>query len=142
MKLRELALSPLTTCPATASLSYAAWNLWVRDCKVLVVLDSGKAVGVVTERELPLEVPAMAGGCPDVTVGGVMSGEFACCRGEEEVETAIDLMTREGIVRVPVLDPVGRPLGMLSINDALLRKAAVAKPGRPRKPAAIAIAPG
>jgi predicted transcriptional regulator len=125
MKVCELVTSPLSSCPSSASLSFAAWNLWVGDCKILAVLEEGRAVGFVTEQELPLEMPEASDASRDLRVGDIMRGTFPLCRSDDDVEKAIDMMAREGLARLPVLDGEGRPWGLLSVNDALLKRRAV-----------------
>jgi|ERR1043166_606279 predicted transcriptional regulator len=124
MKVQELAAGPLKSCPSNASLSFAAWNLWVGDCKVLAVLEEGRTVGFVTEQDLPLEMPGTPELARDFTVAEIMRRTFPACRCEDDVENAVDLMTREGLPRLPVLDSEGRPWGLLSVNDALLKRRA------------------
>ena len=129
MKVRELATSPLRSCSSSATLSFAAWNLWVGDCKVLAVLEDGRAVGLVAEQDLPMEIPDSE--APrDFTVSDVMRRSFPSCRCDDDVENVIDLMTREGLPRLPVLDPEGRPWGLLSVNDAVLMRQAGTPPAR------------
>ena len=128
MKVHELATGRLVACPPTASLSFAAWELWVRDSKVLAIVLDGKVAGFVTERELPPEMPEPAGSSLEITVGDIMRESYPSCRCDEDVELAIDLMTREGLPRLSVLDSEGLPWGLLSVNDALLKRRASEEP--------------
>jgi predicted transcriptional regulator len=90
---------------------------------VLVVVAEGNKgqvpVGMVTDRDLVVEV--MADGVPasDVAVGDVMSTELAVARLDEDLLAAMSRMRVQGVRRVPVVDSEGVLKGILSVDDAL-----------------------
>jgi len=86
----------------------------------VVVLDAdGKAVGIVTDRDLALRVVAV---CEDqdreAPVSQVMSSPLVHADPDETLEQAVRRMCTRGLRRLPVCE-AGRPLGMLALDDVL-----------------------
>lgn len=90
---------------------------------VLVVVAAGEhgpvPVGMVTDRDLVVEV--MADGVPaaDVVIGDVMSTDLAVASENEDLLPAMSRMRMEGVRRMPVVDERGVLQGILSVDDAL-----------------------
>lgn len=76
-------------------------------------------VGIVTDRDLVLEVIAQEVDPNRLTVGDVMSFELVTAREEDSLFDAIKLMRRRGVRRVPVVDRAGVLVGILSVDDLL-----------------------
>lgn len=108
----------LHTVPTTASVRTAAHMM--RDCNVgaLLVLDGGRLAGIFTERDALFRV--LAGGLdPDRTkVSQIMTAEPMTIEPDRSVMHALHLMHDGGFRHLPVVDR-GRPVGMLSIRDAV-----------------------
>lgn len=90
---------------------------------VLVVVTPGDhgpvPVGMVTDRDLVVEV--MADGVPasDVIVGDVMSTDLAVAGRDDDLLSAMSRMRAEGVRRMPVVDEHGTLDGIISIDDAV-----------------------
>lgn len=76
-------------------------------------------VGIVTDRDLVLEVIAQEVDPNRLTVGDVMSFELVTAREEDSLFDAIKLMRCRGVRRVPVVDRAGVLVGILSVDDLL-----------------------
>ena len=89
----------------------------------LVVVDevSGKRVpvGVVTDRDIVVEVIAMDLDAKVMTAGDIMSPDLVIAPESMGVSEAIELMRFRGIRRLPVVDDDGRLTGIVSIDDLL-----------------------
>jgi CBS domain-containing protein len=89
----------------------------------LVVLDGRKGertpVGIVTDRDLVIEVIAAGVRPEDLTVGDVMSEELVTAREEEGLPDVIKRMRSKGVRRVPVVDSAGALVGILSVDDVI-----------------------
>jgi predicted unusual protein kinase regulating ubiquinone biosynthesis (AarF/ABC1/UbiB family) len=84
-----------------------------------VVVDGGRPVGILTERDMLRSV--MDGCDPAVEeVANRMSSELITVAPEAEATTATDLMIEHGFRHVPVIDG-GRLLGMVSLERQLMR---------------------
>ena len=86
----------------------------------LVVIDSrqnSRPLGVVTDRDMVVEVLAMGIDPAKLAVGEVMSGNIVTVNASEGVLETIRLMQREGVRRVVVVDNSGALVGIVSFND-------------------------
>jgi CBS domain-containing protein len=89
----------------------------------LVVIDESSErrvpVGIVTDRDLVIEVLAQGVSPDSVTVGDVMSYELATAQDTDSVWTTLQLMRSKGLRRLPVIDAEGTLIGIISADDLL-----------------------
>jgi CBS domain-containing protein len=87
----------------------------------LVVVDekNGKRipVGIVTDRDIVIEVIAKEADINSLTAGDIMGPELVTAREAEGVFEAIQLMRLKGVRRMPVVDPHGGLVGIISVDD-------------------------
>jgi len=83
----------------------------------LLVMDAGRLVGIITERDMLMRVLGKRRDPADVKVCDVMTTEVACCRPDTAVDEARGVMKNRRIRHLPVLDGDGRLLGVVSIGD-------------------------
>jgi len=82
----------------------------------VVVLERFRPIGIFSERDL-VNVLARGGtGALDLLVAGVMTSPIITGRPGDRIEAALDLMTRERIRHLPVLED-GKLVGLVSIGD-------------------------
>jgi len=79
--------------------------------------DDGRAVGVLTDRDLATRVCAENLPCDRTRVGQVMTKRLIACRPTDDVERALELMLRHGKTRILVTDADQRVLGVISRSD-------------------------
>jgi CBS domain-containing protein len=86
----------------------------------LVVVDRlQKPVGVVTDRDIVMRMLRRRGD-PDATpVSAIMQRDPTVVREVASVDTAVRMMSRDGVRRLPVVDESGRLAGILTVDDAL-----------------------
>jgi CBS domain-containing protein len=76
-------------------------------------------VGVVTDRDIVIEIVA-AGVNPDaLTVGDIMGLEVATAHESEGLFEALRYMRDKGVRRMPVVDSSGGLVGILTLDDLL-----------------------
>ena len=89
---------------------------------LVVVEDKGgqkHPVGIVTDRDIVVEVVA-AGVNPDaLKVGDIMGPEVATVRDSEGLFGALRYMRDKGVRRMPVVDGTGVLVGILTLDDLL-----------------------
>lgn len=83
----------------------------------LLVLDGGRLVGIITERDMLMRVLGRRRDPADAKVCDVMTTEVACCRPDTAVDEARGVMKNRRIRHLPVLDGDGGLLGVVSIGD-------------------------
>lgn len=76
-------------------------------------------IGVLTDRDIVLEVVAMGVDPDAVTAADVMTRTPATCAEDEELFDAIQAMRRHGVRRLPVVDSRGFLVGMLAADDVI-----------------------
>jgi len=82
---------------------------------------SKRLVGIVTDRDLALKVVA-EGRDPETTpVKQVMTTSVITCRGDDDIETALDAMSTQQLRRIPVVDDGNLLLGIIAQADIATR---------------------
>jgi CBS domain-containing protein len=76
-------------------------------------------VGIVTDRDIVIELVAKGIAIESVTVGDLMCGELVLAREEDSLFDAIQLMRRKGIRRLPVVDQNGALAGIITADDLI-----------------------
>ena len=89
------------------------------------VLDGGKLVGMITDRDITVRSVA-AGQAPGTTrVGDVMSTDVRTCTTRQTVDDVLDQMGDVQIRRVPVIDEESQEVvGIVSLGDMATRHSA------------------
>lgn len=89
------------------------------------VLDDGKLVGMVTDRDITVRATA-AGLAPDQTcVRDVMSTNVRTCTRRQSVDEVLDQMGDEQIRRIPVVDEQSQQvIGIVSLGDMAAKHSA------------------
>ena len=83
----------------------------------LVVLDQGRLVGIITERDILQRVVAPRLDAGATHVADVMTTSLICCRMHTTVEEARGVMKNRRIRHLPVVDDNDEMLGLISIGD-------------------------
>jgi CBS domain-containing protein len=76
-------------------------------------------VGIVTDRDIVIELVAKGIAIESVTVGDLMCCELVLAREEDSLFDAIQLMRRKGIRRLPVVDENGALAGIITADDLI-----------------------
>jgi CBS domain-containing protein len=89
----------------------------------LVVVDEqdGKRVpaGIITDRDVVLEVDAMDLDAKVITAGDIMSQTLVTVPEHLGVLETIEIMRFKGVRRMPIVDADGRLAGLITIDDLL-----------------------
>ncbi len=88
----------------------------------LVVAESDedtRPIGLVTDRDIIVEVVAAGLDPTTLTVGDIMSDTIESVRGDKDFWDALDHMRERGIRRLPIVDAEGELEGILTLDDAL-----------------------
>ncbi len=89
----------------------------------LVVVDRKEAgpvpAGILTDRDLVVEVIAEDVDLDEVAVGDVMTTEVAVARQDEGIWDTLFRMRSWGVRRLPVVDDAGILQGIITIDDLL-----------------------
>ena len=106
---------PVTTSPDDP-VDRAAAAMRTRDIGSLIVVENGRPVGIVTERDIVTKVAAANKVPSTVKVREIMSSPVIAVGPREEVVQAARLMSERKIRRLAVVDG-GNLVGVLTEND-------------------------
>ena len=117
MRIRDIMSPTVDSIDADATISDAARRMADDDVGALPILSDGKLVGIVTDRDIA--VRGIANHIPlSASIRRIMSEKVATCAPEDDVETALALMSREQIRRMPVCNREQEMVGIVTVGDA------------------------
>lgn len=94
----------------------------------VVVVDSAGAaqrpLGIVTDRDIVVEVVALGVDPCDVKLGELVTGRLACVAAADTHVDAIRMMAANAVRRMPVVDAMGSLVGIVTADDLLPQVAA------------------
>lgn len=122
MKVKELMTPYPASCTMESDLATAAGMMWENDCGALPVLsESGEVVGLITDRDICMAAVLSNQSLPMLSVADVISQDVVACGPEDDVHAALALMQENRIRRLPVVTSNKTLVGILSMNDVVLR---------------------
>lgn len=119
MQVGRFCRSPVVTVTAELSVREAAQRMDRHGVGTVVVVDSGAPVGVLTDRDIALEVLCNRLDAEAVTVGEVAHRPVATVGVDTWVREAAALLRAYGLRRLPVVDGDGKLAGLISVDDLL-----------------------
>lgn len=119
MRVRDIMTSAPVTCAPDTNLAAAAQLMLDADCGLLPVIDQGKLVGVVTDRDLFIALATRDSRASELAVGQVLQRPAFTCGPDEDVHAALAAMRRHRVRRLPV-EVGGSVMGIVSMNDVVL----------------------
>jgi len=111
----------VVTVRPTDDLIAAAHVMREKHVGYLVVSEGGRVVGVLTDRDIVVEVLAQEVDARALKVGDVMTRDPLLIEEDHSIEAVLCHMREAGVRRVPVVDRRGALSGVLSIDDVLER---------------------
>lgn len=123
MSVGKLCEHNVATVEADASIAEAATLMREAHVGALVVVEhSGSAitpVGMVTDRDLVIEVLAEGVDPRSINVGDIMTSNVVTVREDNGLEFALKEMHRTGARRLPVVDENDALIGILSVDAVI-----------------------
>src|SRR5215213_87555 len=104
MQLRDIITSSVQTVTPDKTLYDAARIMQSRDLGWLPVADGGRAVGIITDRDIAIRGVAAGLDAKQTKVTDVMSRDVFTCPIDSTVEEAATLMEDEQVRRLVVVD--------------------------------------
>lgn len=118
MKAKDLMTTDVKCCAEYNTLNTAAQMMWEHDIGCVPVVDKeGRAIGVLTDRDICMGAYIQGVPLTGALVTSAMSKEVFFCAPQDDVAAAEKLMKQNQVHRLLVLDAGGHPVGMISLND-------------------------
>jgi CBS domain-containing protein len=110
----------LVVIDAGATIRQAA-DLMSKPHVALIVVrgPDGRMVGVVTKTDLVAQMGRCSGGACSDRVDTIMTRDVLSCGANELLHDVWLVIKSRGLLRIPLLDPDGMPIGIVYARDAL-----------------------
>lgn len=121
MKIKEIMTRDVVCCGPDTNLAAAAKMMWDSDCGALPILNvQGQVMGMITDRDICMAAATKNKPASEITVWETSAGKAYSCQETDDVHTALDIMKREKVRRLPVVDEDGILQGIVAMNDFIL----------------------
>ncbi|CAN7580874.1 CBS domain-containing protein [Variovorax sp. LjRoot290] len=114
--LKEKGDRTVHTIEPTASVFEAVERMAQKNIGALLVLEQGRIVGMLTERDYARKVVLMARSSKDTPLREIMTTSVIYVRPDQTSEECMALMTQSRVRHLPVIDE-GKLAGLISIGD-------------------------
>jgi len=112
MKVREVMTQRPATCSPTDTCAQAATLMKQHDCGSAPVVEGGKLVGIVTDRDIVVRAVAAGKDPKTLRVAEIMSADPVTVSPDDDVSKAAKVMADRQVRRVPVVEN-GTLVGLL-----------------------------
>ncbi len=123
MRVGDCSTSKVVVARRSTSIGEAARLMREYHIGALIVTGDDKQdvmpVGIVTDRDLVIEILAKEIDPSELTVGDVMSPDLTVAQESDDLFQTLDRMREQGVRRVPVINDRGQLAGILSVDDVL-----------------------
>src|SRR5579862_7787127 len=121
MKVRDVMTQNVASCGRETNLAQAVQLMWEHGCGfVPVVGEGGNVIAVITDRDIAIALGTREQRASEIHVSDVMSQKLFTCTPDDDIHTALKTLRSEGIRRLPVIDPEGALVGVLSIDEVVV----------------------
>lgn len=114
---RDVMTPQVVALPTTSTLTEAAQRMRDADVGDVLVVDDGILRGVLTDRDIVIRCLAEGANVTVTTVGDVCSSDPAVVHHDTSVGEAVKILRQVAVRRLPVVDEIGRPVGVVTIGD-------------------------
>ena len=123
MKLQDLCVLDVACCSPKSSIAAAAALMREQHAGDLVVVSEEDGdrdpVGILTDRDIVIEVVAQSRDPARTTVAEIMAKPVVVASSAEEHDVALERMRAHGVRRVPVVNGDGHVIGIVTLDDLL-----------------------
>ncbi len=127
MKVKDIMTRNVEVARPDETIQSVARRMAGGDFGFMPVVEDGRVVGTITDRDLTVRALAEALS-PTTTVAQVMTNGSSTLRADDNLHEVLDKMGEERLRRMPVLDDQHLLVGVVSIGD-LTRKAGKRRTG-------------
>jgi CBS domain-containing protein len=115
--LRDVMTSNPCTIDADRSVAYAAKMMLEEDVGLAPIVEDGKLIGMLTDRDIAVRVVAEGRSPDQVTVREVASKQVVTIDPQQDLDEALRIMAKHQVRRLPVVGEDGRLVGVVAQAD-------------------------
>jgi CBS domain-containing protein len=123
--IREVMTSEVKACEPTATVVEAAKLMAQEDVGPIPIVEDGRLIGIVTDRDIVVNVVAKGTDVNATTVGDIASRDLVTISPDHDMNDALGLMAANQVRRLPVVEG-DRLVGIVAQAD-------VARTGRDKQ---------
>jgi CBS domain-containing protein len=117
MKVQELMTKEVKFIPPTKSLKQAARRMKELDIGYLPIVQDGKLLGTITDRDITCYAVAIGRSPEETEVQKCMTKDVVTCYEDVDIADAVHLMEERHIRRLPILHHDNTLAGILTVDD-------------------------
>ena len=118
--LGKICTKPVVTASAQMTVDQAARAMRSKNVGALVVVNAGRPVGMLTDRDIVVEVVARGLDPEEVRVGDVMVKKPVTIRQDLGIFDAARTFAKTGVRRLPVVTGSGVLVGVITMDDVVM----------------------
>jgi CBS domain-containing protein len=120
MKVRNVMVRNVKFCTPNMNLAGAAEILWKAGVGALPVVDEGRVLGIITDRDISIALGTRNAKAAEVLVSEVALPKVFYCTEGDDIHAALGTMKAQRVRRLPVIDDKGLLAGILCLDDIVL----------------------
>lgn len=120
MKVEDVMVKGVRFCTPETNLATVSKIFWEQGCGALPVVQDGRAIGVITDRDITIALGTRNVKAAEVLVRDVALPKVFFCTPQDDIHTALSTMQAQQVRRLPVVNEQGKLTGILSLDDIVL----------------------
>lgn len=117
---RDAMTPSVRTASPSQSLAETAQLMKSDDVGSIPIVEEGRLVGIVTDRDIAIRAVAEGVDPSAVTIADVASRALVTVEPDQDLDEALALMARHQVRRLPIVEEDGRLVGILAQADVAL----------------------
>ena len=118
--LGKISVKPVVTASTQMTVDEAARLMRSKNVGALVVVNAGRPVGMLTDRDVATEVVARGLDPDTVRVGDIMHRKPVTIQQDLGILDAVKTFARTGVRRLPVVTKGGELVGVIAVDDLIM----------------------
>lgn len=120
MKVQDVMVKNVRFCTPDTNLATVAKIFWEQGCGALPIVENGRAIGMITDRDVSIALGTRNTKAGDLYVRDVALPKVFFCLPEDDIHSALCTMQAQQVRRLPVVAHDGTLQGILTLDDVVL----------------------
>ena len=121
MQVQDAMVKDVKFCSPGTNLAAATETLWKAGCGTLPVVENGRVLGMITDRDMAIALGTRNEKAANLFVRDVALPKLFYCGSGDDIHSALQTMRAQRVRRLPVIDKSGALEGILCLDDIVLR---------------------